>query len=64
MTITTTAAQAVRVAAAVGEELRLDRPATAEECRQYVITILRNIVLTSEKKIAVAALVPSTFDPT
>ena len=64
MTITTTAQQAARVAAAIGKDLNLGRDATAEECRQYVIAMLRAVVLAREKDAAVAVLAPTTFDPT
>ena len=64
MTITTTAPQAARVAAAIGRDLKLGRDATAEECRQYVIAMIRAVVIAREKDVAIEAIVPVTFDPT
>ncbi|MCR4304984.1 MAG: hypothetical protein NUV63_12315 [Gallionella sp.] len=63
LTITLTAQQYARGATAIGKDLNLGRDATAEECRQYVIAMLRSVVLAREKDVAVEALVPATFDP-
>jgi len=75
MTITTTAEQAQRVSAAVGNHLQLvngsgqPRNATAEEIRQFVIAELRGIVLRYERKTAEQAAfttigAATPFEPT
>jgi len=63
LTITTTAAQATRIAAAIGKDMKLGRDATAEECRQYVVALLRAVVLARERDAAINAIVDQTFDP-
>ena len=48
LTITTDATQAARVAHAVGQHLNLGRDATAQEIKDFVIRILRNVVQDAE----------------
>lgn len=65
MTITTTAGQASRMAAAVGVAMRLGRDATAQEVKDYWIGEMRRHVLGIERDAAQAALAaPAAFDPT
>ena len=71
ITITTTAGQASRLAAAVGVELGLrgtngvQRDATVAEVKDWFITKARRAVHANETRIAQAAVSdPSAFDPT
>ena len=76
LTITTTAAQATRFVSAVGKFLNLvdtqtppqPRVATADEARQCVIRMMRNLVLEQEtiasRKAALDAITTTPFDPT
>jgi hypothetical protein len=65
LTITTTAAQDLRLGPAWGAKLGLGRNATVAEVKAYLVKVLRNGVLEYEQQQAVAALpAPSAFDPT
>ena len=67
MTITTTADQATRIAAAYGAKLNADgSPASAEQVRQDVIEHLRNVVRSYETAQAAAAAADAvgSIDPT
>ena len=64
LTITTTAAQAQRVATAFGSRLSLGRDATNAEVKAEVINMVRAIVLGYESDQAKAALADTPFDPT
>ena len=76
ITITVTAAQATRAAAALGKAQALKdnadppqpRNATAEEVRQFMIGRLRQLIIDVEgaeaTKAAQAAIVIAPFDPT
>ena len=66
MTITTTAAQAQRVATAIGVRLRLGRDATQAEVKAEVIEFLRQVVINTEAQTAAkaAADAAAAFDPT
>ena len=72
MTITTTAPQAARLAAAMGATMRLvddvtkqPRDATAAEIKTYVVKFLRDTVQHYERNQAAQAIpAPSAFDPT
>ena len=69
MTITTTSAQAQRIATAVGNYLNLGRDATAVEAKAFVIDSLKEIVIGYERRILEAEAKanmpsPQPFDPT
>lgn len=64
VTITTTAPQDVRLGPAFGDRLKLGRPATATEVKNWLIDQMRAVVADYENRQAVAALVPTAFDPT
>lgn len=53
LTITTTAAQDARIAAAFGSQLNLGRDATGAEVRAAIIAYVRNTVLAYEQTQAV-----------
>lgn len=67
VTITVTASQATRAAAALGTAQGLGRPATAEEVRLFLIGRLKQLVIdvegTALTKAAIAAVVVPTFEP-
>ena len=60
ITITTSGANATRVAAAIQESLGLDAPATAQEIKNYIISDLKQLVRSSERRVAVDAVVDGT----
>jgi hypothetical protein len=64
LTITTTAAQDVRLVAAYGEYLGLGRNATAPEIKANVIQTIKQIVRDYEHGIEVDAIAIDPFDPT
>lgn len=71
LTITTTAGQASRIAAAVGAEVGLrdasgrQRDATNAEVKDWVIAKTRRLVHDHETRVALSAVVaPAAFDPT
>jgi hypothetical protein len=65
LTITTTAAEDLRLAPAWGAKLGLNRSATTAEVKAYLIKVLRGAVIEYEVQQAVAALpAPSAFTPT
>lgn len=66
LTITTTAGDAARVAAAFGARLSLGRDATAAEIKQQTVQFLRGVVQEYEKNIAAQAAVAAVtlIDPT
>jgi hypothetical protein len=64
MTITTTTQQGNRVSAAIGARLGLGRDATAEECRQWVISQIRGVVHDYEWQALQKTVSVTTFDPT
>ena len=62
ITITFNAESATRIAAAFQEVFNLPAPATAQEVKDYVITDLKQVVRTSEKRVAEAAANPNPGD--
>jgi hypothetical protein len=62
ITINFTAAPATRLAAALQETLGLDAPATLAELKDYIVTDLKQIVRTSEKRAAIAAAATGAAD--
>ena len=64
LTINTTAEQALRVAAAVGQSQGLGRNATAAECKDFVIQLLRQLVQQQEYIAAQNLITSTAFDPT
>ena len=56
MTISMTGPQATRVAAAIGDALRLDQPATMAEAKAYLIQKLKSLTLSYERRMAEAAV--------
>ena len=64
ITITTTAAQALRLITAVGDYQRLGRVATDVEVKAIIISYLTNLVLGYERKIAEDAAKASIVAPT
>lgn len=55
-TITTTAGEATRVAAAVGDVMNLPGPASAQQVKDFQIEYLKNLVRAYERKVALLAL--------
>lgn len=64
MSITTTAPQASRVAAAFGNKLGLGRNATEAEIKAATIDFLRAVTLNYEYEQARAAISSTPLDPT
>ncbi len=70
LTITLTTEQATRARAVIGIKLRLTdgngeaRPATLIESKNYVASLLKNIVQSTEVKQQADAIVPAAFDTT
>lgn len=64
LTITTTAAQAGRVASAFGKALGLGRDATSDEVKSEVIRLIRSVVIERERQDAIAQIADTPFDPT
>ena len=62
LTVTFTAENATRIAAAFQETLDLEQPATATEVEQYVKEKIKQVVRASEKRVAEAAANPNPAD--
>jgi hypothetical protein len=63
LTITTTVAQANRVASAFGKALGLGRDATEAEVKQEVIRLMRSVVIARERQDAISQITDTPFDP-
>ena len=65
LTISMTGPQATRVAAAIGDALRLDQPATMAEAKAYLIQKLKSLTLSYERRLAESAVAkPDPLDLT
>ena len=64
LTITTTAAQDVRLVAAVGKSQGLGRDATPAEAKAFVIQLIRQLVQQQEWITAQQSITNVAFDPT
>lgn len=61
-TVTFSAENATRIAAAFQETFKLPAPATADEVKSVVVEQIKQIVRSSEKRVAVAAANPNSAD--
>lgn len=63
-TITTTASEDTRLAAAVQRATGLGSPANAAQCKAFVISMMRQFVQQQEHIVQLQALNDTPFDPT
>lgn len=63
-TITTTAGEATRIAAAVGDALTLSGPASAAQVKQFQIDHLKEVVRAYERKLAMQTAQTTDIAPT
>jgi hypothetical protein len=62
ITITTSGANATRVLAAIEESLGLEQAATDQDVKDYIVTDLKQLVRTSERRVAEEAANPDPVD--